>query len=84
MKVGARAQILTTAAWVKRPDGLTDSQTSFSIRRARIKMDGFILSPKLVYKIELSLSNRDVAGLSETNQVESLILRDVVIKWNFL
>jgi len=47
------------------------------------KMDGFILSPKLVYKIELSLSNRDVAGLSETNQVESLILRDVVIKWNF-
>ena len=83
MKVGARAQILTTAAWVKGPDGLTDSQTSFSIRRARIKMDGFILSPKLVYKIELSLSNRDVAGLSETNQVESLILRDVVIKWNF-
>ena len=83
MKVGARAQILTTAAWVKGPDGLTDSQTSFSIRRARIKMDGFILSPKLVYKIELSLSNRDVAGLTETNQVESLILRDVVIKWNF-
>lgn len=83
MKVGARAQILTTAAWVKGPDGLTDSQASFSIRRARIKMDGFILSPKLVYKIELSLSNRDVAGLSETNQVESLILRDVVIKWNF-
>lgn len=83
MKVGARAQILTSAAWVKGPDGLTDSKTSFSIRRARIKMDGFILSPKLEYKIELSLSNRDVAGLSETNQVESLILRDVVIKWNF-
>ena len=83
MKVGARAQILTRVSLIKGPDGLTDSQGSFSIRRARVKLDGFMLSPRLKYKIELSLSNRDVAGLTENNEVETLILRDVVIKWNF-
>lgn len=35
------------------------------IRRFRLKFDGFVYSPKLVYKVEIGVSNRDIAGLTE-------------------
>jgi len=34
---------------------------NFSVRRARLKFNGFAFSPKLKYKIELGLSNRDIS-----------------------
>lgn len=54
------------------------------IRRARLKFDGFALTPKLVYKVELGLSNRDLSGGNniQTGFTSRLIL-DAVLKWNF-
>ena len=53
------------------------------IRRFRLKFDGFVVSPKLVYKVEIGVSNRDIGGVSEfTNDAARLIL-DAVLKWNF-
>ena len=53
------------------------------IRRARLKFDGFAFSPKLKYKIELGLSNRDIGKASSfTNNAPKYIL-DAVLKWNF-
>jgi len=56
----------------------------FLIRRARLKFDGFVYHPSLVYKIELGLSNRDIGegNIPETGFSPRIIL-DAVIKWNF-
>ena len=36
---------------------------NIQIRRARLKFDGFVLNPRVKYKIELSLSNRDFLAI---------------------
>lgn len=79
MKIGARMQFLTSvsAAEDRSP------RSNFLIRRARLKFDGFAFSPKLEYKIELGLSNRDIGNASQfTNNAPRYIL-DAVLKWNF-
>lgn len=79
MKIGARMQFLAIANW---EDG-ESNESNFLVRRARLKFDGFAFSPKLKYKLELGLSNRDISGASEfTNNAPRYIL-DAVIKWNF-
>lgn len=78
MKVGARAQFLTSASW---EDG--DSQSNFLVRRARLKFDGFAFSPKLKYKFELGLSNRDLSGVSPYTSNTPRLILDAVIKYNF-
>ena len=79
MKIGARMQLLGIANW---EDG-ESNESNFLVRRARLKFDGFAFSPKLKYKLELGLSNRDISGASEfTNNAPRYIL-DAVIKWNF-
>lgn len=79
MKIGTRMQLLGIANW---EDG-ESNESNFLVRRARLKFDGFAFSPKLKYKIELGLSNRDISGASEfTNNAPRYIL-DAVIKWNF-
>ncbi|MBT8257578.1 MAG: OprO/OprP family phosphate-selective porin [Bacteroidia bacterium] len=79
MKLGARMQFLTTANF---EDGQSPEHNML-IRRARIKMDGFAFSPKLKYKMELGLSNRDIGGANVfTNNGPKYIL-DAVIKYNF-
>ena len=58
-------QFLTVSSLDEGSDeGLVDAQQNFSIRRARLKFDGFALSPKLKYKFEFGLSNRDLSGAS--------------------
>jgi len=79
MKIGARFQVLTTANF---QDG-SSTESNILIRRARLKFDGFAFSPKLKYKLELGLSNRDISGASiYTNNAPRYIL-DAVLKWNF-
>src|SRR5690606_20106056 len=58
-------------------------EQSFLIRRARLKFDGFAYSPKLRYKIELGLSNQDIAGASEFTGDAPRIIYDAVIMWRF-
>jgi len=70
MKIAARMQLLGTAAWEKEPDGgLVDPASNMLVRRARLKFDGFVLSPRLKYKIELGLSNRDQAGNPSLHEI---------------
>lgn len=59
-------------------------ESSFLIRRARMKFSGWVHNPKIAYKIELALSNRDLGSkhdFGETNQAPKIIL-DAVLKWN--
>jgi len=79
MKVGLRAQLLTTALW---EDG-ESPYTNFLVRRARLKFNGFAFSPKLKYKIELGLSNRDISGASPYTSDAPGIILDAVMKYNF-
>ena len=79
MKVGARFQFLATSLM---QDGESPN-TSFLIRRARLKFDGFAVSPKLEYKLELGLSNRDMSGVSAFTGNTPLYVMDAVLKYNF-
>ena len=84
MKIATRMQLLGTAAWIKESDNdLVDPASNMLVRRARLKFDGFAFSPKLKYKIELGLSNRDMAGQSEFTRNAPRMILDAVVKWNF-
>ena len=56
---------------------------NFSVRRARLKFNGFAFSPKLKYKIELGLSNLDISGASAYNRNTPRYILDAVVIWNF-
>lgn len=79
MKIGLRAQFLATSTWA---DGETN-EANFLIRRSRLKFDGYAYSPKLQYKIELGLSNRDQSGASEFTSDAPRYILDAVLMWNF-
>ncbi len=84
MKIATRMQLLSTASWDKDPNGgLINPTSNTLIRRARLKFDGFAYSPKLKYKIELGLSNRDISGASEYTSNAPRYILDAVIMWNF-
>ncbi|MFT5859157.1 MAG: phosphate-selective porin OprO/OprP [Flavobacteriaceae bacterium] len=84
MKFGMRVQSLYVGENViNETDGVMPGTSSFLIRRARLKFGGHIYSPKLKYKIELGLSNKDLGKAdATTNQAPKMIL-DAVLKWNF-
>ncbi len=79
MKFGARFQFLASSL----AQNGEHPESSFSIRRARLKFDGFAVSPKLEYKIELGLSNRDVSGVSGFTGNTPRYVMDAVLKYNF-
>ena len=59
------------------------NESNLLVRRARLKFDGFAFSPKLTYKLELGLSNRDISGASVYTSNSPRYILDAVIKWNF-
>ena len=83
MKFNARVQSLLSfeaPAGEFNMDGMT---SNWLIRRSRLKFSGYAYSPKLKYKIELGLSNRDHGGENiHTNNTSNLIL-DAFIRYNF-
>ena len=82
MNVSARMQMLVTSNWDVN-NGLSNPTSNLLVRRARLKFSGFAYSPKLKYKLELGLSNRDIGKASSfTNEAPKYIL-DAVVKWNF-
>lgn len=83
VKFAPRFQLLSSTEWADNGDGYGKPNTSFIIRRARLKFDGFVLSPKIKYKFELGLSNRDIAGASIYNKNTPRYILDAVVKWNF-
>lgn len=60
-----------------------DYADNLLIRRFRLKFDGFVYSPKLVYKVEIGVSNRDIGGVSTFTNGAARLLLDAVLKWNF-
>jgi len=82
MKVGMRFQTLATSGWDVN-GGLNNPSASMLIRRSRLKFDGFAYSPKLKYKLELGLSNRDMSGASAFTSNSPRYILDAVLKWNF-
>lgn len=86
MKAGFRFQTLYTGEWRKDVDetsyGLEDH--SFLIRRSRLKFDGWVLSPKVTYKAEIALTNRDQSGgnATEFRNAPNTVL-DASIAYNF-
>lgn len=79
MKVATRMQFLTIANF---EDG-ESPESNFLVRRARLKFNGFAFSPKLKYKLELGLSNRDISGASKYTSNAPRYILDAVIKYNF-
>jgi len=84
LKFAARFQSLYSGTW-DMPDNknLQNLESNFLIRRARLKFEGFAYSPKLKYKVELGLSNRDLSGGSEFTSNSPRMILDAVLKWNF-
>ncbi len=84
MKFGARFQTLFIGEFnIDDKDGIVDANSNFLIRRSRLKFGGFAYSPKLQYKIELGISNRDISNAIPETGNSSRIILDAVLKWNF-
>lgn len=87
LKLGFRFQTLYTNNWNLPQNNLSqleDYESALFIRRSRLKFDGYALTPKLKYKAELALSNRDNGGgnSSDFSNAANIIL-DAQIEWNF-
>lgn len=84
MKFGVRFQTLFIGEFDNNDEeGIQNATSNFLIRRSRIKLGGFAFSPKLQYKLELGLSNRDISGVSDETKGAPRIILDAVLKWNF-
>lgn len=82
MKIATRMQFLSTNTW-ETEDGISNPESNYLVRRARLKFNGFAYSPKLKYKIELGLSNRDISGASAFTSNAPRYILDAVVMWNF-
>ena len=88
LKIGFRFQNLIIADWsLEDVDAGFDSSRDFNafVRRSRLKFDGWAYTPKLKYKLELALSNRDNGGggnSDDFNNAANIIL-DAHITYNF-
>ncbi len=80
LKFGLRFSTLYEGFYNHKKDQYIDN---LIIRRFRLKFDGFVYSPKLVYKVEIGVSNRDIGGVSEETNGANRLLLDAVLKWNF-
>jgi len=84
MKFAARFQSLYIGEWnVNDSAGIGAGSSQFLVRRARLKFGGHAYSPKLKYKIELGLTNRDISGASAHTKGAPRVILDAVLKWNF-
>ena len=83
VKFAPRMQVRSISSWDHNGVNYDSPEYNFIVRRARLKFDGFALSTKLKYKIELGLSNRDISGANEFNRNTPRYILDAVIMWNF-
>ena len=83
VKFAPRIQSRYQSQWDYDGEEYDTPELNFLIRRARLKFDGFAFTPKLKYKIELGLSNRDISGASVFNRNTPRYILDAVVMWNF-
>lgn len=80
-KFGFRFQTLYDGRYNLDTDVYEDAMM---IRRTRLKFDGWAIDPKIVYKLELAVSNRDQrSGHNDESGNTANIVLDAVVKWNF-
>ncbi len=80
LKFGLRFSTLYEGFYIPESKNYTDN---ILIRRFRLKFDGHVKSPKLIYKVEIGVSNRDIGGVNAYTNGASRLLLDAVLKWNF-
>ena len=83
IKFAPRIQVRSISSWDYQEDHFGSAEHNFLVRRARLKFEGFAYTPKLKYKIELGLSNRDISGGNDFNRNTPRYILDAVIMWNF-
>nr|WP_321221540.1 porin [uncultured Psychroserpens sp.] len=83
IKFAPRFQVRSISSWDYDGEQYGSPEHNFIVRRARLKFDGFAYSPKLKYKIELGLSNRDISGANQFNRNTPRYILDAVLMWNF-
>ncbi len=87
LKLGFRFQTLYQSSWNLANDefsSLEDHASNTQIRRSRLKFSGWAINPKIKYKAELALSNRDNGGgNSSTFSNAANIILDASLTWNF-
>ena len=83
VKFAPRIQSRYQSEWSYNGEDYDPADINFSVRRARLKFGGFAFSPKLKYKIELGLSNRDISGANVYNRNTPRYILDAVVMWNF-
>jgi hypothetical protein len=87
MKAAFRFQSLYSNEWDVRNDDLNyveGLESNFLVRRARLKFSGWAYSPKVKYKMELGLSNRDLSGGdSDEYKNASRMILDAYLEYNF-
>lgn len=87
LRAAFRFQTLLSNSWTVNNDDLSDighHESAMLIRRSRLKFDGFAYTPKLKYKFELGLSNRDIDNkLNDLQGTSSNIILDAYLEWNF-
>ena len=78
-KIGFRFQTLYVGVLNTSSNQYADR---LSVRRSRLKFDGFVLDPKFVYKVELAVSNQDqISWLTPEGGNAASIVLDAVLKW---
>lgn len=79
--IGVRFQTLFTGT---RQFETSSWEENLQIRRCRLKFDGYVLNPNIVYKFEFGISNNDIrsGAIEESGQASNIIL-DAVVKWKF-
>ena len=83
VKFAPRFQVRSMSSWDHDGSQYISPEHNFIVRRSRLKFDGFAYSPKLKYKLELGLSNRDISGANEFNRNTPRYILDAVIMWKF-
>jgi len=83
MRFGFRFQNLAVSTWRLADEG-TEYSANLLVRRSRLKFDGYAFNPKLKYKLELGLTNRDVGGGTgpEFNNGANIVL-DAFVAYSF-
>jgi len=83
VKFAPRIQFRALSTWDYTGENYTKPEQNFLIRRARLKFSGFAYSPKLKYKLEIGLSNRDISGGNQFTSNAPRYILDAVVMWNF-
>ena len=87
LKVGFRFQNLLTSEWDLADEAAgyeAGNEVNLMVRRSRLKFDGWAYTPKLKYKLELALSNRDNGGGDNPDFGNAAnIILDAWVMYNF-